>query len=51
MRPVPNLTANKPTPLAPQASSLRALAPDLSRGFMLLLIAIVHASVFRAAWP
>lgn len=45
-----NLTLNPSAPLAPQASSLRALAPDLSRGFMLLLIAIVHASVFRAAW-
>jgi uncharacterized membrane protein YeiB len=45
-----NLTLNPSAPLAPQASSLRSLAPDLSRGFMLLLIAIVHASVFRAAW-
>ncbi|MCT2585813.1 DUF418 domain-containing protein [Actinophytocola gossypii] len=47
-----NLTVRPSVPgsLAPRASSLRALAPDLSRGFMLLLIAIVHASVFRSAW-
>lgn len=39
-----------PDVLAPRSSALRALAPDLSRGVMLLLIAMIHASVFRAAW-
>ncbi|WP_158073449.1 DUF418 domain-containing protein [Actinophytocola xanthii] len=28
----------------------RSLAPDLARGFMLLLIALGHSSVLRAAW-
>lgn len=36
--------------MAPQPTALRSLAPDLSRGVMLLLIAIVHAQVFRVAW-
>lgn len=49
-----DLTVNSPPPtlgaMAPQAASLRSLAPDLSRGVMLLLIAIVHAQVFRVAW-
>jgi uncharacterized protein len=49
-----DLTVNPPPPtlgaMAPQATSLRSLAPDLSRGVMLLLIAIVHAQVFRVAW-
>lgn len=39
-----------PTGMGPRAITARALAPDLSRGIMLLLIAIVHASVFRSAW-
>lgn len=36
--------------MGPRSTALRSLAPDLSRGIMLLLIALVHASVFRAAW-
>ena len=46
-----NLIVNTPRPegLGPRPTALRALAPDLSRGIMLLLIALVHASVFRAA--
>jgi uncharacterized protein len=36
--------------MGPRAVNARSLAPDLARGFMLLLIAMVHASVFRAAW-
>lgn len=47
-----NLTVKPPAlgAMAPRAGTLRSLAPDLSRGIMLLLIAVVHASVFRAAW-
>ncbi|HEY0450276.1 DUF418 domain-containing protein [Actinophytocola sp.] len=36
--------------MGPRSTALRSLAPDLSRGLMLLLIALVHASVFRSAW-
>lgn len=36
--------------LGPQSVQARSLAPDLARGFMLLLIALGHSSVLRAAW-
>jgi uncharacterized protein len=45
----PNLSRDK-TSLGPQSAQARSLAPDLARGFMLLLIALGHSSVLRAAW-
>ena len=47
MTDTPNLSR---APVGPQSVLARSLAPDLARGFMLLLIALGHSSVLRAAW-
>lgn len=42
------MTRPQPQQVTGLALSERSLAPDLARGFMLLVIAVVHAVVFRA---
>jgi len=36
--------------MRPSALASRSLAPDLARGLLLLLVAMVHANLFRSAW-
>ncbi|MER6948384.1 DUF418 domain-containing protein [Nonomuraea sp. NPDC000554] len=43
------MTSPLPT-VAPTSATARSLAPDLARGFMLLLIALAHAPAFVSHW-